>query len=57
MDAHPKNSALDQLLFKWEGVYKKGLLSFWILLLLDERPSYAYEMAGEVRPTGSESRG
>ena len=43
------NSKLDQLLFKWEGVYKKGLLSFWILLLLDERPSYAYEMAGEIR--------
>jgi DNA-binding PadR family transcriptional regulator len=40
---------MDQLLFKWEGVYKKGLLSFWILLLLDERPSYAYEMAGEIR--------
>ncbi len=37
-----------QLLAKWEGVYKKGLLSFWILLLLNERPSYAYEMASEI---------
>jgi DNA-binding PadR family transcriptional regulator len=40
---------LDELLLKWEGVYKKGLLSFWILLLLDQRPSYAYEMASEIR--------
>lgn len=27
---------------------KKGLLSFWILLLLYERPSYPYEMSAEV---------
>jgi DNA-binding PadR family transcriptional regulator len=40
---------LERLLFKWEGVYKRGLLSFWILLLLDEQPSYAYEMAGAIR--------
>jgi PadR family transcriptional regulator, regulatory protein PadR len=32
------------LLFKWEETYKKGLLSFWILLLLRERPSYPFEM-------------
>jgi len=34
----------DNLLLKWEEVYKKGLLSFWILLLLYERPSYPFEM-------------
>ena len=36
------------LLAKWEETYKKGLLSFWILLLLYERPSYPYEMNAEV---------
>jgi PadR family transcriptional regulator, regulatory protein PadR len=35
---------LDELLLKWEESYKKGLLSFWILLLLAERPSYPFEM-------------
>lgn len=34
----------DELLQKWEETYKKGLLSFWILLLLSERPSYPFEM-------------
>jgi PadR family transcriptional regulator, regulatory protein PadR len=34
----------DSLLAKWEESYKKGLLSFWILLLLHERPSYPFEM-------------
>jgi DNA-binding PadR family transcriptional regulator len=38
---------LQTLLDQWEGVYKKGLLSFWLLLLLHERPMYAFEM-GEV---------
>lgn len=32
------------LLRKWEEAYKKGLLSFWILLLLADRPSYPFEM-------------
>ena len=35
---------VDDLLEKWESVYKKGLLSFWILFVLDERPTYAFEM-------------
>jgi DNA-binding PadR family transcriptional regulator len=39
---------IDELLNKWEETYKKGLLSFWILLLLYERPSYPYEMSAEV---------
>ncbi len=34
----------DPLLQKWEENYKKGLLSFWILLLLHERNSYPFEM-------------
>ena len=34
----------NELLQKWEEAYKKGLLSFWILLLLAERPSYPFEM-------------
>jgi len=42
------NDNLSDLLTKWEESYKKGLLSFWILLLLYERPSYPYEMAAEV---------
>jgi PadR family transcriptional regulator PadR len=39
---------LDQMLENWESVYKKGLLTFWILLLLDGKPSYPYEMSAEV---------
>lgn len=39
---------IGDLLTKWEETYKKGLLSFWILLLLYERPSYPYEMSAEV---------
>ena len=39
---------IGELLNKWEESYKKGLLSFWILLLLNERPSYPYEMSAEV---------
>ena len=39
---------IGELLNKWEETYKKGLLSFWILLLLYERPSYPYEMSAEI---------
>ncbi|MCE7905570.1 MAG: PadR family transcriptional regulator [Anaerolineae bacterium CFX3] len=39
---------LDQMLENWESVYKKGLLTFWLLLLLDEKPAYPYEMSAEV---------
>jgi len=42
------NNDISDLLNKWEETYKKGLLSFWILLLLYERPSYPYEMSAEV---------
>jgi DNA-binding PadR family transcriptional regulator len=43
-----RNGDISDLLTKWEETYKKGLLSFWILLLLYERPSYPYEMSAEV---------
>jgi PadR family transcriptional regulator PadR len=36
---------IEQLLARWEESYKKGLLTFWALLLLDERPMYALEMS------------
>jgi DNA-binding PadR family transcriptional regulator len=42
------NDEITELLNKWEETYKKGLLSFWILLLLYERPSYPYAMSAEV---------
>lgn len=42
------NNDIGELLSKWEESYKKGLLSFWILLLLYERSSYPYEMSTEV---------
>ena len=35
---------LTKLLEQWEGVYKKGLLTFWVLLLLHERPMCVFEM-------------
>lgn len=41
-------SEVDELLRKWEEAYKKGLLSFWLLLLLHERPAYAYELGAAV---------
>lgn len=33
-----------ELLEKWEGNYRKGLLSFWMMMALAERTMYAYEM-------------
>ena len=41
------------LLNQWESVYKKGLLTFWLLLLLHERPMYVFEM-GEVLAAASQ---
>jgi len=35
---------LENLLAQWEDTYKKGLLSFWLLLLLAQRRAYPYEM-------------
>ncbi len=42
------SSQVDELLKNWEEVYKKGLLTFWILLFLHERPAYAYEMSAAI---------
>ena len=39
---------LEALLTQWEETYKKGLLSFWLLLLLAQRKAYPYEMKGAV---------
>jgi DNA-binding PadR family transcriptional regulator len=35
---------LESLLAQWEETYKKGLLSFWLLLLLNQRKAYPYEI-------------
>ena len=39
---------LDYLLAQWEATYKKGLLSFWLLLLLAQREAYPYEIGDAV---------
>jgi PadR family transcriptional regulator PadR len=35
-------------LMQWEEVYKRGLLTFWILLKLSQNEMYAYEMGGSI---------
>ena len=37
-------STIENLLAQWDENYKKGLLSFWLLLLLAQRKAYPYEM-------------
>jgi PadR family transcriptional regulator, regulatory protein PadR len=49
------NSDESDLLQTWEEIYKRGLLTFWLLLLLAERPSYAYEMNSAVRDLSHET--
>jgi PadR family transcriptional regulator PadR len=39
---------IDLLLAQWEETYKKGLLSFWLLLLLAQRKAYPYEIKGAI---------
>lgn len=39
---------LDYLLSQWEESYKKGLLSFWLLLLLAQRKAYPYEIKSAI---------
>jgi len=46
--AKTKKLSMEELLANWEEVYKKGLLSFWLLLLLNDGPSYAYEVAKSI---------
>ena len=45
------SNPVEVLLQAWDGSYKKGLLTFWILLLLHERESYAFEMCQRVSET------
>lgn len=49
MDEHELITLLEQ----WENVYKRGLLTFWVLLLLHERPMYVFEM-GQALETVSQ---
>jgi PadR family transcriptional regulator PadR len=44
-----------ELLLTWESNYKKGLLSFWILLVLHEQPAYALELGRLVEQASAES--
>ncbi len=39
---------IESLLGQWEETYKKGLLSFWLLLLLAQRKAYPYEMRAAI---------
>jgi PadR family transcriptional regulator, regulatory protein PadR len=39
---------LEALLVQWEENYKKGLLSFWLLLLLAQRKAYPYEIKAAI---------
>jgi PadR family transcriptional regulator, regulatory protein PadR len=41
-------TTLDSLLAQWEETYKKGLLSFWLLLLLAQRKAYPYEIKNAI---------
>ncbi len=43
-----RSTPVEELLQAWDASYKKGLLTFWILLLLHERESYAFEMCQRV---------
>jgi PadR family transcriptional regulator PadR len=41
-------TALETLLAQWEETYKKGLFSFWLLLLLAQRKAYPYEIKAAI---------
>jgi DNA-binding PadR family transcriptional regulator len=42
------STKLNDLLAQWEETYKKGLLSFWLLLLLAQRRAYPYEIKNAI---------
>src|SRR5512143_429540 len=44
MASHFSQDELELLLAQWEETYKKGLFSFWLLLLLAQRKAYPYEI-------------
>jgi DNA-binding PadR family transcriptional regulator len=39
---------IEELLQQWEETYKKGLLTFWLLLILSKRKAYPYEMKSAI---------
>ncbi|HKY83366.1 MAG TPA: PadR family transcriptional regulator [Anaerolineales bacterium] len=48
-------SQLNDLLLTWESNYKKGLLSFWVLLVLREQPAYARELGALIEQASAGS--
>ena len=42
------NNQITELLTTWEKNYKKGLLTFWLLLLLHSQKAYAFEMSSLI---------
>jgi len=46
---------LNDLLDTWEGNYKKGLLTFWLLLILHEREAYAFEMSDLIQEVSNKT--
>ncbi len=42
------DNSTQEMLEKWEEVYKRGLLSFWLLLLLHECPAYPREVGESI---------
>lgn len=44
MNSTPPNNLSDQLLSAWEQTYKKGQLTLWIFLALQERSMYVDEI-------------
>ena len=48
LDSYDSTGNAKHFRYEWEETYKKGLLSFWMLLSLTERPMYAYEMKEAV---------
>jgi DNA-binding PadR family transcriptional regulator len=53
MSAKPDN--ISDLLNSWETTYRRGLLSLWLLLLLDEQPAYAYQIAAIISERSQET--
>ncbi len=50
-----ESDRVDALLAQWEGAYKKGLLTFWLLLLLAQRKAYPYEMKAAIQVLSQDS--
>jgi PadR family transcriptional regulator PadR len=50
-----KDNINDALLVQWEETYKKGLLTFWMMLVLSGRKAYPYEMRDAILALSHES--